>query len=188
MASSGIESDISLITTERLLIRPTTLDDTEAIYQLRSNPQVVYWQTPATRSEALEWLETKLADPLSIVHSVSLREHPEDVVGSIGGTLPFVGYSYQPYVWNKGYATEALKALIDIYWKHWPDGHPLLEESKRGSLMARTGQDDLKSPKVLKKCGFSQIGTYEVEEEGKTVILDQWELKKPLSSIGQFNA
>ena len=106
-----------------------------------------------------------------------------DIVGMVGGVrLPEVGYIYDPSIWGNGFATEALRAWMDMYWSKWPDGHPDLPKEERGHLRAKTGQENggmNDSGNVLKKCGFRKCGEKEVEEEGSMVILEEWVSEKP---------
>lgn len=101
----------------------------------------------------------------------------------VGGVrLPEVGYIYDPSIWGNGFATEALRAWMDMYWSKYPDGHPDLPKEERGHLRAKTGQENggmNDSGNVLKKCGFRKVGEKEVEEEGSMVILEEWVSEKP---------
>ena len=113
-------------------------------------------------------------------YCVRLKSSPPHVVGPMGATqLPEIGYCYHPSVWGQGYATEALKAWIEIYWATWTDGFPGLNMDKRECLVAQTGPQDKKSPRVLQKCGLGLVEQEEVEENDKIVMLDQWRMKKP---------
>lgn len=106
-----------------------------------------------------------------------------DIVGMVGGVrLPEVGYIYDPSIWGNGFATEALRGWMDMYWSRWPDGHPALPWEDRGYLRAVTGQHNggmNDSGNVLKKCGFQKSGEKEVEEEGSMVRLEEWVSEKP---------
>ena len=80
------------------------------------------------------------------------------VIGHIGSSsragLPNIGYFYNKAYWGKGYATEALEAVVDAYWREYPSGFPGLEEEDRNILRGGTGWDNYASQAVLKNCGF----------------------------------
>ena len=102
----------------------------------------------------------------------------------VGGVrLPEIGYMYDPSVWGNGYATEALQGWIDMYWKRWPEGHPIIRDvDAKNTLTAMTGPSDVLSKKVLMKCGFEFAGKKEVEEEQgnklEKVNLNVWRLER----------
>ncbi|KAL8932777.1 MAG: hypothetical protein Q9216_006683 [Gyalolechia sp. 2 TL-2023] len=158
--------------TERLFFRPLRLDDTAAVFALRSDPNVFYWTLPQTHEdEARDWIKDRLESKsylsfcieelLDTEHSSHLKCEQPQVIGLCGGTkLPEIGYIFRPSVWGRGYAQEALRGFIDFYWDIFPDGHPMIpNEEDRKYLMAVTGQPD-ESPTaaasiaVLTKCGF----------------------------------
>lgn len=100
--------------------------------------------------------------------------------------MPEVGYIFLPEAWGKGYATEALKAWIEMYWERYGDGHPVLGVEERGYLKALTGPHGEGSRGVLRKCGFRWWGEEEVvderlgaKEEGMRVLLQEFRLERP---------
>ncbi|KAI4265884.1 MAG: hypothetical protein L6R38_009115 [Xanthoria sp. 2 TBL-2021] len=166
--------------TERLYYRPLHLDDTEAIFALRSDPQVYYWTVlQKEESEAQAWIRERLGsdcylsfciEELSDAHDHGAKEERPQVIGVCGGThLPEIGYIFRPSVWGRGYATEAVKGFIKFYWETFPNGHPSLSDAdERKFLKAVTGppEDDRSaaaSIAVLKKCGFEY---WKDQEEG----------------------
>lgn len=174
------------ILTPRLHLRRMSRRDTDAVVRLRNDPKVFSWRTPDTPKEAVKWLEDRLRDPSSLIYMIELlnQEGSQDnnvVIGNVGaGQVPEVGYVLDPAHWNKGYATEALKAFIDFYWKSFPDGHPLLAgKEERHALRAETGPEAVASRGVLKKCGFIWEKQREVIEDGEIVMLDCWVAPKP---------
>ncbi|KAL9127914.1 MAG: hypothetical protein Q9217_003300 [Psora testacea] len=176
------------VKTSRLLLRRMTIEDDEAVCSLRCNPEVFYWRIPVhTTEQATQWLKDRLADPASLSYSVRVLQNREEaldakVIGFVGAThLPEVGYMYDPSVWGNGYATEALRAWIEMYWQNWPDGHPsIAKDEERRCLTAVTGQEDgAASRRVLKKCGFKHVRSHVEQEDRGDVKLDVWRLDGP---------
>lgn len=95
---------------------------------------------------------------------------------------PEIGYSIHPDCWGKGYATEALRKLLEMWW-----GLPRLVEvstecdeagSNRGGVekvVALCEQGNLGSSKVLAKCGFQVVGEMVYGEDQ----LFLWEVEQP---------
>ena len=97
-------------------------------------------------------------------------------------TAPEIGYAFNPELWGRGYATEAIKGLVDKYWEVFPQGHPSLEGEEREYLVGYTARSNLASQAALKKNGFSFWK--EIEESpsldgGEKVMLMVWRRWKP---------
>ena len=73
-----------------------------------------------------------------------------------------------------GYATEALKGWMKMYWQTWPREHPTIaNEEKRGCLTAMTGAEDgVPSRRVLEKCGFRHDRHEEEREDDGGALLE----------------
>lgn len=171
------------ITTERLLLRPLAPTDIDDVFAIRSDPRILYWTDPDTREKSEEWLKARLESPKSMVYTVFLlppkansptsSDHPSEkprlqCIGLTGAAaLPEIGHTFLPSTWGKGFATEALKAWIAMYWETFPDGHPVLAEDEKGYLKAITGPGGGGSQAVLRKCGFEWWGEEEVGDERK---------------------
>lgn len=194
------------VTTERLLLRPLAPTDMDDVFAIRSDPKVLYWTDPDTREKSKEWLNARLESPKSMVYTVFLlppkedspkglpasTEHPSEkprlqCVGLTGAArLPEIGHTFLPSTWGKGYATEALKAWIAMYWERFPEGHPMLSDEERNYLKAVTGPGGEGSRAVLRKCGFEWWAEEEVEDERKgakekdtRVVLVESRLQRP---------
>ncbi|KAL9025182.1 MAG: hypothetical protein Q9196_005952 [Gyalolechia fulgens] len=187
-------------TTERLFFRPLRLDDTAAVFALRSDPKVFYWTQPQTlESEARDWIKARLESRLYLSFCIeelsgtknddNKSDQPE-VIGLCGGTtLPEIGYIFRPSVWGRGYAQEALRGFIKFYWDTFPDGHPMIPNAEdRKFLMAVTGPSDgsataAASIAVLKKCGFEYWKEQkEADSPGpgqRDIMLPVWRLWGP---------
>jgi RimJ/RimL family protein N-acetyltransferase len=76
-----------------------------------------------------------------------------------------VGYFIDMPYRNKGYASEALKGLID-----WA------KQDSSLSNLADTPVDNNSSEKVLEKNGFQQFGEIEEVEHIETILVRHWKL------------
>ena len=116
-------------------------------------------------SHTREWIQNQLNGHLSFVIELAppssdkstgvLAEAGQDgpnqpkVIGAIGSStrtgLPWIGYAMNMAFWGKGYMTEALQGLADVYWREYPNGYPGIKEEDRDVLMARTVHDNYAS-------------------------------------------
>lgn len=74
------------------------------------------------------------------------------VIGIFGSPSPGtveVGYIYNQSFWGQGYATEALAAYMNVYWSH---------VKTVDVVIANVDPENTPSVKVLRKCGFEEIG------------------------------
>ncbi|KAL9064133.1 MAG: hypothetical protein Q9161_009071 [Pseudevernia consocians] len=191
MSSPATHRPSANITTDRLLLRPLSPTDIEGVFAIRSDPKVFYWTEPDTREKSDEWLKRMLENEKSMVYTVSLLPSTDNrsprIIGIIGAhSVPEIGYVFHPDSWGRGYATEALKAWIHMYWQRYPDGHPVMDENERAYLKAVTGPGGDGSRGVLRKCGFRWFGEEEVDDErkgakqkGLKVVLEEFRLARP---------
>ncbi len=149
--------------TERLLLRPITRDDAEAIFNnWASDPiatRFMLWNCHRTIDDTYGWLDaleqrTELVDcydPWGIV----IRETGE-LIGSIGAfwheedsdTMEF-GYIISRKYWGNGYATEAARQMIRF----------LRDEVGIRHFFACRAVDNPASGRVLRKLGMWETGT-----------------------------
>ena len=99
------------------------------------------------------------------------RAEDEVVVGEIGGAfvgtgLVEIGYAVVASCWGRGYATDAVLAMIERA-RAIPEveriiGHTLLDRPASG--------------RVLEKAGFALVGEEEDEHDGARLRVNRWEL------------
>jgi len=140
--------DISVLTTSRLRLRPLALDDAAAMAALLGDDHEAIQQTshvpdPCTVEGARGWIELR-SGPCSFAIEVG-----DELIGTIGagldddGTEAGIGYWLGRPHWGRGYATEAMRALLAYL----------------GSLGVRRVEADTyvgnaASSRVLEKAGF----------------------------------
>ncbi|MCJ1271455.1 hypothetical protein MMC22_011356 [Lobaria immixta] len=182
MASPTPIHEITL-KTHRLLLRPYRDEDLRDVFGLRSNPKVMFWTKPeAEESQSREYLEARMGEgrwwsfvvhllptePVGAIEDSSLEPPTTSskFIGICGGhRLPEIGYLFDPAVWGKGYATEAVEGFIKAYWDTFPDGFPGLEGEDKDFLMAVTDKDNFGSVTVLKRNGFEYWKEKEEDDE-----------------------
>lgn len=87
------------------------------------------------------------------------------VVGAVGinalDPAPSIGYGLHPEIWGSGYASEAVAAVVDAWWKlpRVELGESEAEPGATGSaetekLFAACDTHNIGSLRVLQKCGF----------------------------------
>ena len=168
-------------TTERLLIRPYLPSDAEDMFTLRSQPEVMKWTSSkipdADIDMTREWMAPAIPPLNGDTFRFAIEEHsnPGRLIGIIGSRFsepPECGYMLRKEMWGKGYATEALKAWVDVYW-----GLPrktVTFDDEEGpasaveSLLAETELANAGSRRVLVKCGFTELRTW--EEDGDQLV------------------
>ena len=144
------------IETERLILRPMTPDDAEAVYKWGSDPLVnKYLPYPLyTNVDDVEkWLRGRNTnDPDNYDLGITLKDTGE-LIGSGGLTYKGsdtweVGYNLRRDMWGKGYVPEAMRAII--------------EHVKRvRGIKVLTGiyaSENTKSRRVLEKLGLHYAG------------------------------
>jgi RimJ/RimL family protein N-acetyltransferase len=110
------------IVTERLVLRRAREDDLAEMHAVLSDRQAMrYWSTPphTQLAETREWLAKMIEDHGS-ARDDYLIELDGRVIGKAGCyRLPEIGYILHPDHWRRGYAREALSAVIAaIFARH----------------------------------------------------------------------
>ncbi|WP_033541311.1 GNAT family N-acetyltransferase [Planococcus sp. CAU13] len=147
------------IETERLIITPCTEEMISVlkeqnydngpqvwnhIEKLKEDPAILYWGP---------WLAVLKSDG-TIIGDLGFKEKPDEK-GAVE-----IGYGLLEAYWNKGYATEAVDALIGWAWKQ--------ENVRR--IKAETLPGNAGSIRVLEKLGMKEVVRSEV--------LIYWEINK----------
>jgi RimJ/RimL family protein N-acetyltransferase len=167
-----------VITTDRLILRPITRED--AMAGLRGEaPEGLTYAEGYPDENAREALERAISNRERVSGGFSIiRRAQNEIIGGIGywfpagPNRPSVGYDIVEPLWNKGYATEALRGLL---------GH-LLAQPSIDAVEADTLESHVASRRVMEKAGMTHFDTREVEVDGKPAILVYYEAKRPPST------
>lgn len=152
--------------TERLRLRPFTMDDAQAMfYGWANDPEVtryLNWNTHESIEETEEILSRWIREyekPERLNFAIELRETQQliggiDVVGYLNGVsgTPVIGYNLSRQFWNRGYMTEACNALIEYLFAK---GY---SEIRIDAMTENTA-----SIRVIEKCGGVFLKTEEQE-------------------------
>ena len=157
--------------TERLIIRPITLDDVQGFFEMDSQPEVHTF----LRGEPLK----SLAETHQIIESI-IAQYQKFGIGRVGviekSTNIFIGwtgfkfiaeedtinnrfdfldfgYRFRKEVWGRGYATEAAKACMEFYKNNLT----------QYQINAITHIDNLASRRILEKVGFEVTETFQLK-------------------------
>ena len=107
-----------------------------------------------TLEESQSWLDGILPEKNrdGDNYAVFIRGRAHKMIGIVG-VFTFrptaeLGYTFHPDVWGQGYATEALKAFMVLYWALRPSVD---------AVEAKTDVENEASIRVLSKCGFENV-------------------------------
>ncbi len=153
LAQSGLEHAVPALKTDRLMLRAPRRQDEKAIARLANDIRIA--QNTARLPHPYG-----LADAGQFVAAASRRDGEAAFLITLDGAPigacgidprqdgPEIGYWLGVAYWGQGYATEAVRALIDYAFGDL--GHEALQAGARVSNPA--------SRRVLEKCGFQWTG------------------------------
>lgn len=141
------------IQTKRLVLRRFRMDDVAPMHRLLSDPEATrYWSTPPheTIEQSEEWVRAEVESPPELIDDFVVTLD-NGVIGKLGCfRLPEIGFLFDPAVWGRGYATEALFAFIDH------------RRAQGGSeLTADVDPRNTRSIRLLERAGFVETGRAE---------------------------
>jgi RimJ/RimL family protein N-acetyltransferase len=149
----------SVLETERLVLRAPRLEDVKAIAALANNRKIAEMTStiphPYAHADAEAWVGNAMAQ--AGAHFAVFTKDDEfvgacgyrEVAGcAVGEAAPELGYWIGEPYWNRGYATEAVRAVIDHAFAD--NGLEVLHGGCRVTNLA--------SRRVLEKCGFQWTG------------------------------
>jgi RimJ/RimL family protein N-acetyltransferase len=154
------------IETERLYLREFTLDDSQNLSKVLSDPEAMqYYPEPFNQEKVEKWIRWNLDNYKKYNHglwAVILKDE-ESFLGDCGITMqlidqeqvPEIGFHILKDYWNKGYATEAAIAC-----KHY--AFDVLGYSK---VFSYTSLRNIPSQKVAEKMGMQVYKIFEKNGE-----------------------
>lgn len=108
--------------TPRLLLRPVTPEDAEAVFRWCGDPKVnrfMMYMLYQSVQEVRDWLETRITDsPDEFCYGFVLKETGE-LIGEGGmfyhpeEALWHIGYNLRADQWGRGLTTEGMRAIMD---------------------------------------------------------------------------
>ena len=155
-----------IIITERLILRPLTEADAPDVFEWVGDPVVnKFMPYPLYQNidQVKQWIG-QIKDEVDLFGFV--LKNTEKVIGS--GSVKFkseenayeLGYNLNRAFWNRGFATEASKAVIK--WAY--------ENMGAREFVARHANANSASGKVIRKCGFvfERYGQYSKFDNSET--------------------
>ncbi len=154
-------TDLPVLTTERLTLRPRSRDDVDAVMAMDADPEVVRFildgvppDPVAHRRELTERIDVGHG-PLFGYWSVFERAQPDDFLGWVCLTpLPGhdhveIGWRFCRASWGRGYATEAARELL----------HYGFDTARLQEIVAVVKPANVMSLRVIDKLGLHADGT-----------------------------
>ena len=169
--------------TERLILRPFTLDDAEAMfYGWANDPEVTKYLTwpphesvEITRLVVSQWV-AQYEKPERLNFAIALKDSGEliggiDVVGYLGGVsgTPVLGCAIGRKYWNCGYVTETCKCVLTLLFARGYD-----------EVRIDAQVENIGSNRVIKKCGGQFLRTEEDQRPLKndTVMVNRYIVRR----------
>lgn len=148
--------------TARLIVRAFEARDVDALHAYRNDPETARfqsWEAPYARDKAVAAVEEMLGAPaLRLGDWTQLAIERRDAPGLIGdigvrldadGRGAEIGYTFAPEARGRGYATEAVAAVVD---------HLLGPAIGVERVEAWTDVDNVRSRRLLERVGFGHVG------------------------------
>ncbi len=158
---------VPVLETERLKLRPRTLDDAEALHAIYSDAELMTWWSHAPH-DTIEQTRERIAQMWDGWRSWSITLAGDDsAIGFVAagekrqGKVTEIGYALARAHWGRGYAAEAVSAVID----------QLFAEGNR-RVFADTDPDNAASRALLERLGFKLEGHLRAEWETHIGVRD----------------
>ena len=158
---------MATITTDRLMLRPLTIDDAEAAFEWTGDERVARYMIYSTHESVettKEWLRSINTSDTAYEFGF-VRRSDNKLIGAGGirlkedGFWEF-GYNLRYDCWGMGYTTEAVKAMMDFVRRSFGEVR----------FKAMCADENTASAHVIEKCGlvFKGYGEYSSYDGKKT--------------------
>ncbi len=145
-----------ILETDRLILRPITLNDAEDLFEYASDPENTKHTFPTHQSiEETEWVISNLfmSAPLGNF-AIELKESGKmigtcDLRVNEGEKSAELAYAINKKYWGNGYAPEAAKRLLELAF----------QDLKIERLWAKFSSENPASGRVMEKIGMEKEGT-----------------------------
>lgn len=150
-----------MLETERLILRPFTQTDVEAVFTMRSDAEIMHFiRAPQNRAESENWI--KLVSSRWASHQLGfcavIEKNSNKMIGWCGLWIlnesgeTEIGYAIDKQFWGKGYAPEAAEKMLDYGF----------ENLKSEKIVAVAMPANTASRRVMEKLGmtFDGIGRF----------------------------
>jgi len=172
-------SGTPVLEAERLILRAPKLDDAKAVARLANNRKIAemtaFIPHPYGIDDARGWIETLAEDESAWTFAILGKREGNALVGICGygrrqDEEPEIGYWIGEPYWGRGYATEAVRAVIDHLFTVTD-----LDAIAVGCRVTNTA-----SRRVIEKCGFQWTGAalLRVRALGASVPADRFRLER----------
>ena len=183
------EASIPVLGTERLVLRAPRLGDAKAIAALANDRRIAENTRriphPYTRVDAEDFIASVNTGTGETAFVVTLADGT--LIGACGlaaaadDPAPELGYWIGAPFWGQGFATEAVRAVIDHAFEAL--GYEALQAGARVTNPA--------SRRVLEKCGFqwTGVGLYRIRALASSAPIDRFRLERGIwSSLKAWGA
>ena len=170
------EASIPVLETKRLALRAPRLGDAKLVAALANDRRIAEKTARIPHPYRLADAESFIAGASKAGEAAFLITlHDKTVIGACGimfhyDDMPELGYWLGVPYWSKGYATEALHALIDYAFT----------DLNHESLQAGSRVTNPASRRVLEKCGFqwTGVGLYRISSIKSSAPIDRFRLER----------
>ena len=165
--------------TERLILKPTSEEDAEFIFELFNTPKWIKYigdRNIKTVEDAKDYIKTKMLPQLKRLgysNYTLIRKSDNDKIGTCGlydrdGLEGIdIGFAFLPKYERKGYAFESANKLKNVAFN----------EFEITEINAITVKDNISSQKLLEKLGLKLNGTTKLPDDDEELLLYKIKLK-----------
>jgi aminoglycoside 6'-N-acetyltransferase len=176
-----VDTDFQPLVTERLILRRSSPGDAEAISAYRSDPEVHRWQgwertdPHVIRVEIEQMARRSPGEPGGWVQLSVEEQETGRLVGDVGlspadgehGVVK-IGYTMSPAAQGRGYATEAVGALVAY----------VFDRLGADVVRAYASAENLPSIRVAEKVGLRLVERFEHRSDGEVWSGVRYELRR----------